>query len=246
MIVPLWQAIAADDVPGLERALGRGAEVDYRGAGGLTPLLAAAERGALPTAALLLQHRASVNAADDRGRTPLMLAARSARSTIGDPSPSPKPELVAALLEAHASPHAADNTGRTALHEGAACGHEAVVALLLARGATCDAPTQRGVTPLAAAAAGGHDGALLALLRAGASHGPDADGATPVHVASAGLHATTVALLLRAGGTAASTTHDGSTPLLAALLAARGVPARTTSEEARAAPSPSPSPSPSP
>ena len=43
MIVPLWQAIAADDVPGLERALRRGAEVDYRGAGGLTPLLAAAE-----------------------------------------------------------------------------------------------------------------------------------------------------------------------------------------------------------
>ena len=238
MMVPLWQAIAVDDVHGLERALRLGAEVDYRGAGGLTPLLAAAERGALPTAALLLHHRASVNTADDRGRTPLMLAARSARSTNG--------ELVAALLEAHASPHAADNTGRTALHEGAACGHEAVVALLLARGATCDAPTQRGVTPLAAAAAGGHDGALLALLRAGASHGPDADGATPVHVASAGLHATSVALLLSAGGTAASATHDGSTPLLAALLAARGVPARTTSEEARAAPSPSPSPSPSP
>ena len=238
MMVPLWQAIAVDDVHGLERALRLGAEVDYRGAGGLTPLLAAAERGALPTAALLLHHRASVNTADDRGRTPLMLAARSARSLISG-------ELVAALLEAHASPHAADNTGRTALHEGAACGHEAVVALLLARGATCDAPTQRGVTPLAAAAAGGHDGALLALLRAGASHGPDADGATPMHVASAGLHATSVALLLSAGGTAASTTHDGSTPLLAALLAARGVPARTTSEEARAAPSPSPSPSPS-
>ena len=93
MHVPLWQAIAANDARGTERALRRGAEVDYRGAGGLTPLLAAAERGALPTAALLLQHRASVDMADDRGRTPLMLAARS-----------PNDELVAALLEAHATP----------------------------------------------------------------------------------------------------------------------------------------------
>jgi ankyrin repeat protein len=93
MHVPLWQGIAANDARGTERALRRGAEVDYRGAGGLTPLLAAAERGALPTAALLLQHRASVDMADDRGRTPLMLAARS-----------PNDELVAALLEAHATP----------------------------------------------------------------------------------------------------------------------------------------------
>lgn len=91
----------------------------------------------------------------------------------------------------------------------------------------------RGVTPLAGAAAGGHDGALLALLRAGASHGPDADGATPVHVASAALHATSVALLLSAGGTAASTTSDGSTPLLSVLLAVRDASARATSEEAR-------------
>ena len=152
MNVPLWQAIAASDAHGTERALRRGAEVDYRGAGGLTPLLAAAERGALPIAALLLQHRASlgrnrggtappagspelssntrstsgcpklrpasakwkwlaciappaiqalffmlgasVDLADDRGRTPLMLAASS-----------PNSELVAALLEVHASPH---------------------------------------------------------------------------------------------------------------------------------------------
>ena len=153
MNVPLWQAIAANDAHGTERALRRGAEVDYRGAGGLTPLLAAAERGALPIAALLLQHRASlgrnrggtappaswisgavfqhqinlrlpqapaslgqvaglyraashtvqalfftlgasVDLADDRGRTPLMLAACS-----------PNSELVAALLEVHASPH---------------------------------------------------------------------------------------------------------------------------------------------
>ena len=94
MNVPLWQAIAANDARGTERALRRGAEVDYRGAGGLTPLLAAAERGTLPTAALLLQHCASVDMADDRGRTPLMLAACS-----------PNSELVAALLEVHASPH---------------------------------------------------------------------------------------------------------------------------------------------
>ena len=60
MNVPLWQAIAVNDALGTERALRRGAEVDYRGAGGLTPLLAAAERGALPIAALLLQHRASL------------------------------------------------------------------------------------------------------------------------------------------------------------------------------------------
>ena len=76
------------------------------------------------------------------------------------------PQAVGAVIGGLAFGSLADRAARSML--------PTVVMLLLARGAICDAPTQRGVTPLAGAAAGGHDGALLALLRAGASHGPDA------------------------------------------------------------------------
>ncbi len=210
--VQLWQAIASSDAAGTERALAKGADVNCRGAGGLAPLMAAVERGHMPTVTLLLRHRAEAGVVDSRRRTPLLLAARASAESD---------EVLVALLDAQASLHGADEEGRSALHEGAACGHEAAVALLLRQRATVDAPTHSGATPLLFAAASGHDRAAMALLRAGASHGASHDGVTPVHAAAAGLHASCVSLLLGAGGTAHSAAGDGTTPLLAALLKAR-------------------------
>jgi hypothetical protein len=58
--------------------------------------------------------------------------------------------------------------GFTLLAEAAALGHNRVVKLLLERGATPDAATDSGFTPLTLALRGGHDGTAQILVNSGA------------------------------------------------------------------------------
>ena len=95
------------------------------------------------------------NARDDRGRTPMHLAALEGKA-----------ELVAALAEAGADPNALDGKGRTPLHLVAGLGNtpKAVTALVKA-GADLDAKEERGWTPLEFAEKFSETPAIVTALR---------------------------------------------------------------------------------
>ena len=110
---------------------------------------------------------------------------------------------VAALLAGGRRSSAVDQTdtsSRTPLYVAAREGHDAVVALLLAAGATVDKPRDTGMTPLYAASFGGHLAVVRRLIGAGA--GPSCQsthGITPLHVASHNGHKGVMTALLAAG-----------------------------------------------
>ena len=72
------------------------------------------------------------------------------------------------LIEQGADVNAAEGDGMTALHWAAERGHERVVEVLIATGATVDAETRVGrYTPLHLAGRGGHGRVVRRLLEAG-------------------------------------------------------------------------------
>ncbi|MCA9284193.1 MAG: ankyrin repeat domain-containing protein [Phycisphaerales bacterium] len=113
-------AAALGDVPALAQLLGDGADANGRldettAWPGATPLHLAAIRGRAKAVAALLRSGADPNLADDRGVTPLMVAAGAVPIVGGAPA-----DVVAALLAAEADPNREDLKGRTAIHH--ACG----------------------------------------------------------------------------------------------------------------------------
>ena len=93
---------------------------------------------------LLLEHGASVDAQDDRGATPLHLAAKVARCAV-----------LRNLLAHHANIQAEDHTGKTPLHMASAYGNLAAVRFLVEHGAPIEARDHMGRTPFLAACASG-------------------------------------------------------------------------------------------
>lgn len=70
----LFGSAARGDLPGVQDALARGAQVDSRNPAGATALLLASASGSLPVIQTLVAAGADVNAADNNGRTPLSAA----------------------------------------------------------------------------------------------------------------------------------------------------------------------------
>jgi ankyrin repeat protein len=99
-----------------------------------------------------------VDAADDFGRTPLLLAAEAG-----------KPDVVRELLGHHASTSQVDHNGDSALLLAARAGSLESVDLLLAAGAPVDAANKSGVTPLMVAAHVGSSDLTERLVTAGAN-----------------------------------------------------------------------------
>ncbi|KAM5342893.1 hypothetical protein ACJ41O_013859 [Fusarium nematophilum] len=109
---------------------------------------------------------------------------------------------------------AKDSQGQTPLSWAAARGHEAVVRLLLDRGAHTEAVDQWGRTPLSWAAVEGHEAIVRLLLDRGAhTEAADEEGSTPLLRAAEGGHETVVRLLLDRGAHTEEADEEGWTPL---------------------------------
>jgi len=132
----LHQARSAEAAQAL---IDQGADVDVRqrtfhG----TPLQYAASFGRLDVVRLLLKHKATVDAVDLAGRTPLMWAAWKGHT-----------EITEALLEAGANfKQTSRGTKWTALHFAANKGQFEAAQLLMEHGASSTAKNTQGKTPL--------------------------------------------------------------------------------------------------
>lgn len=143
----LFDAAYAGNTDGVRRLVAEGVDVNWRNAGGWTPLMIAAAERHLDTVIVLLDAKADPNQRNAYGRTALMFASRYGHLKI-----------VERLLAAGADPNLVptDASGITALAAAAIEGHGAVIRLLLDAGADPSIRTRSGETALDLARANGH------------------------------------------------------------------------------------------
>ncbi|KAF3058835.1 Ankyrin repeat domain-containing protein 50 [Trichoderma lentiforme] len=147
--------------------LDRGAQIEAADKDGRTPLSYAAGAGNEAIVRLLLDRGAQIESADKDSRTPLSYAAQFWNTTT------------VPLL-------AADKDGRTPLSKAAMeLKNEAIVRLLLDRGAQIEAADKNSRTPLSYAAWNGSEAIIQLLLDRGAQiESADKDGRTPLSYAA--------------------------------------------------------------
>ena len=153
--------------------------------------------------ALFLEARVSTEIHDERGWTPLMLAASKGHD-----------EIISLLIKYQANVRAIDVLGNTPLHWAADAGQASSAKLLLENGAEIEACNYSGITPLLLAAIRRHLGVLLQLIDSGAN--PDAaarDGSTALHKAAAAGYTEIVRTLLHHGADMRIKNLDADTPL---------------------------------
>eukprot|EP00455_Lapot_gusevi_P000497 TRINITY_DN10229_c0_g1_i3.p1 TRINITY_DN10229_c0_g1~~TRINITY_DN10229_c0_g1_i3.p1 ORF type:complete len:166 (+),score=10.84 TRINITY_DN10229_c0_g1_i3:78-575(+) len=139
----LWSACDLGDLHSVrDFLLHKGTNPNRSDEYGYTPLHNAASSGHLEICELLLQHGASVNAAEC-GATPLHRAAFRGHT-----------QVCALLLRHGADPNLPDlsTDHRTPLHKAASQGHVAICRLLLQHGAETDRQDKQGKTPSEVAA----------------------------------------------------------------------------------------------
>ena len=73
---PIEDSAGAGDIEAVKQHIAAGTDVNTKGSGGITPLLAAAMEGQNDIAELLISKGAAVNARDDKGMVPLHFAAQ--------------------------------------------------------------------------------------------------------------------------------------------------------------------------
>jgi len=187
--------------------LEKGAQVDRKFEdSGKTVLHKTAACDTAKNFAVLLEYDPDINVLDNKGRTPLDMAARFSRSL----------DIVKMLVRRGVDVNRPDHGGYTPLHRASVSDSSGILPFLLKHGALPDAritdDTMR--TPLHIAVhSGAHDN-VKALLDAGASPDPvDIDGDTPLHLACCGGRLQMVEYLCDRGASLTSLNKGDRTPI---------------------------------
>lgn len=196
---PLISAITTGDDELVQLMLQRGASVEARCVDQITPLMHATNHGYPSILELLLSKDAQVDTttagwtvlhrAADMGNTPMVKSLLAKGADIEARSPKeflPKKHPLARLgsdLEGYDEIDASDaDIGWTALLRAATNGQEAMVRLLIEKGADIEARSPDYGTPLICAAEGNHEAIVEFLLKSGANaHAEDNFGWKPLH-----------------------------------------------------------------
>lgn len=166
-------------------------------------LFNAAETGHSAAVALFIEAKTDTETRDNRGWTPLMIAAFRGHD-----------EIVGLLIQHNACVNALDSGGNSALHWAAFGGHAACIKQLIQNHAQIDARNHFGWTPLLQATARNHPDAVALLIDSGVNLDTAADdGYTALHKAAALGYIEIVQLLLNRGASKNLKTGDGDTPL---------------------------------
>jgi hypothetical protein len=175
-------------------------------------LLDESQRDEPATVRRLLKQGANVEARDQNGFTPLVLATSSGLTST-----------VTVLLEAGANTEAKDDDGSTPLMRSAIVGNAAIAKILIRSGANVEARDDGGRTPLILAAFYSEEDdpegyqqreVVQSLLGAGANiNAKDSSGQTALMVAASQGHSVIVKILLKDGADLGATDNDGKTAL---------------------------------
>eukprot|EP00754_Rhynchopus_humris_P051955 Rhum_TRINITY_DN9842_c0_g1::Rhum_TRINITY_DN9842_c0_g1_i1::g.35313::m.35313 len=186
--------------------LDRGFDVNAKGSLSTRPLHIAASRETCPEVLqLLLDAGADPNAQDYSKNTPLHLAGmrRDPGVTV----------VVKLLLDGGADANHVGKNEFTPLHTASATCQESVYTLLIERGATLDARTDKGRTPLHRAATSSAALCKVLLDRECDPNAQDNEGLTPLHHAAAYGKTSACEVLLDCGAAIDAKDEDGRTPL---------------------------------
>ncbi|MDD4927845.1 MAG: ankyrin repeat domain-containing protein [Gallionella sp.] len=163
--------------------------------------LTAAETGNCAALALFLEAKNSPEIRDNRGWTPLMIAAFNGMD-----------EAVALLIRHGADVNALDLGGNSALHWAAFSGHLSCAKQLIDNHALINIRNNFGWSPLFQATTRNRPDVVSLLIASGANLDSAADdGYTALHKAAASGYSEIVQLLLAHGTDKSLTTHDNNT-----------------------------------
>lgn len=218
---PLDEAVWRGSVEKSVLLLDAGAKIDIpETKTGATPLNEAAFKGHVAVVELLLARGADASIKDRTGFSPAENAIRQhhpevavvllahdkdrrlANRLLEDAVRRDQADTVQMLLDAGAAIDARFASGSTALYEAALKGDDAMVSLLVSRGANVNArEITSGTTPLYAAAAFGREEAVATLLLWGADPNLlSKDGISPLHAAESNRYRTIAERIRNAGG----------------------------------------------
>ncbi|KAI9720499.1 MAG: hypothetical protein M1828_005670 [Chrysothrix sp. TS-e1954] len=185
---PLYIACECGSLSFVMRLLRRGDDVSECTSDFSTALHAAASEGSLRIVQALFKHRPGleVSPKDDRGQTPIALAAANGHT-----------EIVMMLMEKSEVPDT-DMDGESPLHRAAANGHTATVRVLIRKDQALDVDND-GLSPLHHAAVGGHLSVVELLANHAENNRRSFTGHIPLHLAAIQGHASVVEFFLKAG-----------------------------------------------
>lgn len=164
-------------------------------------LFEAAETGNRTAVALFIEAQSNLEVRDNRGWTPLMIAAFKGYD-----------EIVGLLIQHDADVDALDLGGNSALHWAAFGGHFSCAKRLIQNHAGIDARNNFGWTPIIQATARNHLEVVALLIDSGANLDTAADdGYTALHKAAASGYCEIVELLIEQGADKNLVTGDGDT-----------------------------------
>lgn len=152
----------------------------------------------------LIANGACISGADDKGLTPLHIAAGGGGHFA---------EIVEMILERGADVSATDNEGCTPLHAAAShrLDNSAIIALLVSHGAEISAIDSNGKMPLHHA--GCYPVARAIIDRGACVSAADSQGLLPLHHAARSAYKEVARILIEKGANISATNEDGITPL---------------------------------